>query len=181
LAISKARKQELVAQYSDLLARSQAIILTEYRALSVPETQRLRRKLQEEGAVFSVVKNTLFKLALQRAGLPTLDDLLVGPTAVGFCMQDVPSVAKAMLDFAKDATGVLSPKGGLLGDRVISAEDVKSLAQLPPREVVLAQVLGGIQAPASQIAGVVASGIRQILNVLQAWVDQEQKEEPAAA
>jgi large subunit ribosomal protein L10 len=109
--------------------------------------------------------------ALEEQGMPLPEDWLVGPTAVSFCRDEVPPVAKALME-AHEETEKLTLKGGWMTGSILSAEQVKSIAELPPREVLLAQVLGAIHGPGRQVAGVVASGVRQVLNVLQAYVDK---------
>ena len=171
MAVSKKRKTELVAEYTEQLKRSQGIILADYQGLSVGAMEGIRNGLRPIGAKFQVVKNRLLILALKEAGLSVPDEWLSSPTVISFCYEEVPSVAKVLMD-AKKELDVLQIKGGLLGTKVIEAEQVEVIADLPPREVLLAQVLGTINAPATQMAGVVASGIRQVLNVLQAYVDK---------
>lgn len=174
MAISKQRKEELVAKYIEELEQSQGIILTDYRGLSVSDLSNLRRTMRPLGAGFQVVKNRLLKLALKEAGISLPEEWLIGPTAIGFCHKEVPPVAKALTDAAKELE-TLRIKGGVLDASVIEAQEVNAIAELPSREVLLAQILGTVNVPASQMAGVVASGIRQILNVLQAYVDKLQE------
>lgn len=171
MAISRERKEELIQQYVERLNQSQGVILANYRGLRVVEMEQLRRAARESGGVLQVVKNRLLKRALAEAGLSSPDEWLQGPTLVAFCTDEMPATAKAMVDFAKDVPALVI-KGGLLEGAILSDEQVKDLARLPSREVLLAQVLGTINAPASQVAGVVASGIRQVLNLLQAYVDK---------
>ena len=178
MAISKARKEELVAQYVEQLQASQGIILAEYHGLRVAGMEQLRRSLREGDIAFSVIKNRLFLLALGEVGLEVPREWLQGPTTAAFCHDEMPPAAKLVGDFASDSEA-FSIKGGLLGTQVLSAEDVHALGKLPSREVLLAQVLGTINAPASQIAGVVANGVRQVLNVLQAYVDKLEEGAPA--
>jgi large subunit ribosomal protein L10 len=173
LAISKDRKVELVTQYVEQLRQSKGIILADYRGMTVSDISGLRNSLRSVGCRFWVVKNRLLKLALNEVGLSLPNDWLDGPTVVGFC-QDVPRAAK-MLTEAKKELEVLRIKGGLVGAAAVSAEQVDAIANLPPLEVVLSQALGTINAPASRMVGVVASGIRQVLNVLQAYVDKLEK------
>ncbi len=170
MAISKDRKVELVTQYAEQLRQSKGIILADYRGMTVSDISGLRNSLRSVGCRFWVVKNRLLKLALNEVGLSLPDDWLDGPTVVGFC-QDVPRAAK-MLTEAKKELEVLRIKGGLVGAAAVSAEQVNAIANLPPLEVILSQALGTINAPASRMVGVVASGIRQVLNVLQAYVDK---------
>ena len=159
------------------------IILADYRGLTVNDMSAIRNRVRPVGAKFQVVKNRLLALALKEADLSLPDEWLGGPTVVGFCHDEVPPVAKVLVDMAKDFE-VLQIKGGLLSGSALEAAEVKAIAGLPSREVLLAQVLGGINAPASQVVGVIASGIRQVLNVLQAYVDKLEEAgggmEPAA-
>jgi large subunit ribosomal protein L10 len=171
LAISKERKDELVAQYTEQLKESRGIILTDYRGLSVSNLDTIRRAMRPIGGKYQVVKNRLLQLALREVDLSLPDEWLAGPTAIGFCYDEVPPVAKLFVDTAKDIEA-LQIKGGLIGTSMLAADQVRAIADLPPREILLGQVLGGINAPASQIVGVVASSIRQILNVVQAYVDK---------
>lgn len=171
MAISKQRKDELVAQYVEQLKQSQGIILTDYRALNVGDMSEIRNAMRPAGGKFQVVKNRLLALALKEVGMSLPEEWLIGPTAIGFCPDEAPPVAKILTDAAKELE-TLRIKGGWVDTSVMSAEQVRAIANLPPRDVLLARVLGTINAPASQMAGVVASGIRQVLNVLQAYVDK---------
>jgi large subunit ribosomal protein L10 len=174
LAISKQKKAELVAQYIEQLKQSRGIILTDYRGLGVGDMGDIRNAMRPVGGKFQVVKNRLLALALKEVGVSLPEEWLIGPTAIGFCYDEVPSAAKALTDAAKELE-VLRIKGGLVGTSVIAEEQVRAIADLPSREVLLAQVLGTINAPAGRVTGVVASGIRQIINVLQAYVDKLQE------
>jgi large subunit ribosomal protein L10 len=171
LAISRQRKEELVAQYTDYLKKSRGIILFDYRGMNVNAMDEVREALRSIGGRPQVVRNRLLELALNEAELSVPDAWLTGPTAIGFCFDEVPPVAKALTDLAKGHEA-LQIKGGLLERSVLAAEDVQAIADLPPREVLLAQVLGTINAPASRLAGVVNGAIRQVLNVVQAYVDK---------
>jgi large subunit ribosomal protein L10 len=171
LAISKEKKAELVAGYVEQLKESQGIILADYRGLTVNDMSEIRSQIRPIGAKFQVVKNRLLALALKEADFSLPDEWLSGPTVISFCHDEVPPVAKVLVDAAKDLDA-LQIKGGILSGSILGAAEVNAIADLPPREVLLAQVLGGINAPASQVVGVVASGIRQVLNVLQAYVDK---------
>lgn len=181
MAITREQKAERIEQYLQNLQGSQGLILTDYRGLRVSEVEELRRSLRGAQATYQVVKNTLLRQALQQRGLSVPAEWLEGPVAVAFCHGEVPAAAKIVQDFAKGKEN-FAVKGGLLGATPITAEQVMSLANLPPKEVLLAKVLGTINAPASQVAGVVTSGIRQVLNVLQAYVEKlEGKAAPQAA
>lgn len=171
MAISKEKKRELVADYADKLARSEAVIFTDYSGLPVKEQQKLRRQLWESQSGFQVVKNTLLRRALQDAGMSVPEETLTRPTALGYCFEDVTTVVKVLSDFAKE-TEFLTFKGGLLGARFIGAEEVEALAKLPSRDVLLALVVRGIQSPISGLVNVLVGPLRGLVNVLQARSDQ---------
>ena len=174
MAISRQRKTELVAQYVEQLKQSQGIILADYRGLTMGNMSTIRKALHPVKSKFQVVQNRLLALALQEMGMSVPEEWLTEPTAVSFCYAEVPPVARALMDAAKEME-LLHIKGGLAGTSVIAAEQVRTIADLPSREVLLAQVLGTINAPASRVSGTIASGIRQVLNVLQAYVDKLQE------
>jgi large subunit ribosomal protein L10 len=172
LAISREKKEELVKEYLDQLNVSEAVIITGYRGLKVTDVEQLRKKIREAEGGFSVVKNSLAERALQEAGLPVVEELFTGPVGIGFCHNNVSGVAKAIADFSKQ-NEFLIIKGGLLGNRVIDEAGVKNLASLPSLDVLRAQLLGVINAPASQLAGVVAGGVRQLVNVFNAYAETD--------
>jgi len=183
LALSRDQKSERVAEYIELLKQCRGMVLVDYQGLDVSEMEQIRRTLRPVDGVLQVVKNRLLVLALKEADMQIPDEWLTGPTAIGFCNDEVPPVAKALMD-AKKETQKLDVKGGWMDAAVLSAEQMKEIADLPSREVLLAQVLGTFNAPARQTAGVIASGVRQIMNVLQAYVDKlgeapQQAAEPA--
>ena len=175
MTISREKKEQLVTWYTDLFSRSSAAILTDYRGLTMADISQLRRKLQEAQSEYHVTQNRLMKLALKARKLPVPEDLLKGPTATGFCFEEAPAVAKVLVNFSKESK-ILVIKGGILGDKIISADEVTSLAALPPREILLAQVLGTIQGPAGGISRAVAGSIRSVLYVLKARVEQLEKQ-----
>jgi large subunit ribosomal protein L10 len=173
LAISRARKEELVAMYEQQLANSNGVMIADYTALSVSRMENLRQRASAQDAQICVIKNTLFDVTLKEQGLESPEGLLTGSTMVAFCHQDVPPVAKLFRDFTKEVEErQFKVKGSLMEGQFLSADQTAALADLPSREVLLSQVLRTINAPATQVAGVVASGIRQILNVVQAYVDK---------
>jgi large subunit ribosomal protein L10 len=175
LAISKEQKDKLLMQYEEAVTTSRGMIITEYRGMSAPDLGRLRAAIREANGSYNVVKLTLFKLALERAGLPVPEEMFGGPVAVGFCHQDVPAVAKAFKDFSRDQE-LLVVKGGLMRGRVISKADVTAIADLPPIEVVRAQLIGIISGPARNLVGAVAGGVRQVVNVLNAYAEKDKQE-----
>jgi len=172
LAISKERKNEMVAQYGEWITESKAMIVAEYIGLSVKDLDQLRRKVREAGGEFHIVKNTLGKLAFDAAGLKYADEMFLETTAIGFALEDAPSLAKAMTDFAKDSD-ILKVKYGYLGQQGISPAEVQALADLPPLPVMRAKLLGTLIAPANQLARVLSEPGRQIAAVLNAYAEKD--------
>ena len=168
MAITREKKKEIVAGYVDRMSNSQALILTDYRGLTVANMMDLRRRMREVDGQFQVVKNTLFALALQRAEIPVPAEQLDGPVAIGYCVDEVPPVAKALVDFAKESGGILEIKGAILGTEFLDTASVQALADLPPREILLAQLLGSVQGPASSLVSTINAPMRELIQVLQA-------------
>ena len=171
MAISKEKKQQLVKSYAEEFSRSQAVFLTDYRGLPVAELNRLRNKMREAGSGYHVVKNRLVKLALREAGLPVPEELLQGPTAIGFCYEDAVAPAKVLTEYTKESK-VLTIKGGILGERVIDVQAISSLANLPSRDVLLAQLVSGVQSPIAGLVNVLSGTLRDLVTVLKARADQ---------
>ena len=171
MAISRERKQELIESYVEMLSHSQGVIFTNYRGLTVSQMEAVRDKLREVNAPYHVVKNTLLSLALERAGLPVQEELLTGPVAAGFCYTELPATAKVLTDLAKDFES-FEVTGGLLGDKVLDVAGIKALAELPSRDVLLAQVVGSFQAPISGLVTALGGILRSLVYVLSARKEQ---------
>jgi len=172
LAISRKKKEALVETYRQILKENTSLILTDYSGLTVKEMEALRTRIRELGGEFHVVKNSLAKRAFEEADLPEPEHALDGPTAIGVISEDVPALAKAIVDLAKE-TEILRIKAGVIDGRVLDAAEIKRLAELPPMPVVQAQLLGLIQTPAQQIAGVLASTLQGLVRVIKAYSEQE--------
>jgi large subunit ribosomal protein L10 len=149
---------------------SDAAILTEYRGLTVTELSALRRSLRPAGGEYKVYKNTLVRFAARDLGLD-IESMLEGPTAIAFVKGDAVTVAKALRDFAR-TNPKLVVKGGLLGEKVLDAKDTTALADVAPREVLLARLAGGIAAPMVQFAGLLQALPRNMAYGLKALIDQ---------
>ncbi|MGQ9600533.1 MAG: 50S ribosomal protein L10 [Anaerolineae bacterium] len=173
MAIPKSKKEQMVTEYAEQMARSQAIILADYRGLTVAQLTELRRRLREQNCGFQVIKNTLFKLALAQAGISAPTDQLQGPIAAGYCFGEVPPVAKTLFDFTKEAES-LQIKGAILGNQFLDPAGAQALASLPPREVLLAQLLGALQGPMSNLAATITAPLRELVQVLKARSEQGQ-------
>lgn len=139
-----ANKEATVAELTDLFRSSTAVLLTEYRGLTVAQLKTLRSNIRAD-ATYAVVKNTLTKIAAQQAGIGSLDDMLAGPSAIAFVSGDPVAVAKALRDFAK-ANPNLVVKGGYFDGMPLSATEVMKLAELESREVLLAKLAGAVKA-----------------------------------
>jgi large subunit ribosomal protein L10 len=171
MAISREKKEQIVEDLAEKLSRSQALIMTDYRGLSTSELSELRNKLREEETGFHVVKNSLARLAMEQAGLPWEPSLFDGPTAIGFCYDEVTGPAKVLADFSKESK-VLSIRGGLLGEGLLGADHISDLASLPSREVLLAEVLARISGPLYGLVNVLNAPLQDLAYVLQARLEQ---------
>jgi large subunit ribosomal protein L10 len=159
--------------YASLLGDSQAVVFVSARGLTVAEVTQLRVKIRETGARYHVVKNTLFARALTQAGAP-VPEFLTGPVSIAFCVEDIAPVIKAIEDFAKElGEREFKIAGGLVGDEVLDSAGAKRLADLPSKDTLFAQILAGLNAPGTQLSGLLANTVRQMLNVLQASTGQQ--------
>lgn len=176
MAISKARKDELVAQYGELISQSKGIFLTNYKGLSVKQIESLRDEVSKVEGAFHVTKNTLLLRALADADIEVPENLLQGQLATGFALSEAPSLAKTLVDFSKKENA-LELIGGFVGNEFLQADGVEALAKLPSLDQLRGQIAGLISTPARNIASVVASGVRQVVNVLDAYAKKEDGEE----
>jgi large subunit ribosomal protein L10 len=167
-------KTAIVAEVKDRLSGSQAAILTEYRGIDVTSMQELRRALREAGGEYTIYKNTLVRFAARELGLE-IEDLLTGPTAIAFVPEEGPGdpvmVAKALAAFSK-TNDALVVKGGMLGDRLLSAEETAELAKVAPREELLARLAGGLAAPMQRFAGLLQAVPQSFAYGLAALIEQ---------
>src|SRR5689334_13885254 len=175
----RADKATAVAELTDSFRNSSATVLTEYRGLTVSEITELRRSLGRE-TKYSVSKNTLAKRAAVDAGISGLDDLFTGPTALAFVSGDPVEAAKSLRDFAK-AHPLLVIKGGVFEGRPVTADDVKKLADLESREVLLAKLAGAMKASMSKAAATFQAPLAQAARLAQALQDKRAAEGGAPA
>src|ERR1700730_8320713 len=171
-------KVAVVDEVRGRFERASAAILTEYRGLSVKDLATLRRSLRDAGGEYRIYKNTLVRFAVRDLGLDDLVPLLEGPTAIAFVDGDAVPVAKALRDYAR--TNVhLVVKGGVLGTKVMSSAETAALADLPPRELLLARLAGALAAPLQQFAGLLQAVPRNFAYGLQALIDKRGPDESA--
>ncbi len=173
MAITRQKKEELVASLVSKLKSAKSVVFTDYRGLTVEELDEVRNKLRAEGVELKVVKNTLFQIASKEAGIELSKDATHNhPFAVAFGMEDEVAPAKIAFEYSKknDKFAIV---GGVLEGKEISDIMVKSLASLPSREQLLGQLVGTIAAPMSGMVNVLAGNIRGLVNVLNAVAEQK--------
>jgi large subunit ribosomal protein L10 len=170
-------KRAVVAELREDLAKSSALITTEYRGLTVREIGEIRRALRKNDVTYKVVKNRLMRIAAEQEGKPGVASLLTGPSAIAFGSGDEAAMAKAVIDAVRPYK-IVKVTGAVIGGRALDAAGVQTLATLPPREVLLAQLAGAFNAPATQVAGLLAANLRSLGSLL-AQV-QEQKAQASA-
>jgi large subunit ribosomal protein L10 len=171
-------KVQAVSDIRERMESAEAVFLTEYRGLSVKAVQELRRALRDSGAEYKVVKMTLARLAAGDAGIEGLDDYLAGPTALAFANRDPVATAKALKDFAR-SNDVLLLKAGLLSGNILSPEEVSRLAEIEPRDVLLAKVAGAAKAPLFKAAGFFASFTRDAASMFSQLLEKKESGAPA--
>ncbi len=174
---ARAEKVAVVDEVREKFSASDAAVLTEYRGLDVPAMAELRRALRESGGEYKVYKNTLVRFAVDELGLE-IEDLLTGPTAIAFVGEqadgsagDPVGVAKALKEFAKSHEALVI-KGGLLDEKRLTAEEISALAEIAPREVLLAQLAGAMAAPMQQFAALLNALPQNLAYALQALIEQ---------
>jgi large subunit ribosomal protein L10 len=161
----------VVEEVRDHLERADAAILTEYRGLKVADLATLRRALRETGAEYKIYKNTLVRRATSDTRHAVLDSLLLGPTAIAFVDKDVAAAAKVLRDFARTHPALVV-KGSFVGSDLLDARTTAALADLPPRDVLLAQIAGALAAPMRQFAGLLKALPQNLAYGLSALIDQ---------
>ncbi len=170
--MNKEEKVAAVAAIKETLGNAEGVILTDFQGLTVKEITELRKTLRAANITYDVVKNTLAELAAQEAQIEGLEDYFKGPTAIAVS-EDPVAPAKIISDFAKTHRK-LTIKAGVVGGKVVDADAVKELAKLPSREVLLAQVVGGLAAPISGFLNVLSGNIRNLVYVLDAIKAQKE-------
>lgn len=173
-------KRQAVTELAELLRSSSAIAVADYRGLKVAEMQAVRRTLRDNGVRLTVAKNRLLKIAADEADRAELKPMLDGPTALATIEGDEAAMAKALTEALRPYSRVVTVRGGMLGSAAIDAGQLQRLATLPPRDVLLGKIAGGMAAPIAGMANVLAGNLRAMANVLHAVADAKQKTENAA-
>jgi large subunit ribosomal protein L10 len=170
-------KERIVKELADRLKGSETLLVADYRGLTMPEIDELRTKLLDSGATFSVVKNTLTRLAAEEAGVKELLELIDGPTAIAFIDADGdPAAAAKILNDTARANDVLVIRGGLLDGDTVTDVEIKRLATLPPTDVLRGQLVGAVAGPMTTVVGLFTAPLRDLVNVLDARIAQLQEQ-----
>ncbi len=161
-------KKEVVTQLAEKISQCNIAITTDYRGLPVAEMTDLRRRLRQREIEYRVVKNTMVRFAAEKANKSELIGIVVGPTAIAFGYGDITEPAKALIDYIRSSGSGLRIMGGLLDRRVLSASEVANLATLPPKDVLIAKLLGGMKGPIIGLVNVLNANIAGFLYILNA-------------
>jgi len=173
--LNRKEKELIVSNFSKKIEGYKAVVLTHYRGLNVEQINQLRKRLREEKVDYHVVKNTLMRQASKGTDLEKLNNYFEGPTAIAISYGDPILLAKVLSEFIKTQPS-LEIKVGLIEGRVSPPEEVKALATMPSREVLLTQILGEIQMLGGQVVGAILSILQQMLGVIQSRADQLESE-----
>ena len=173
--LPKARREQKVEQVdllTEKLKRTKVAVLTDYRGLTVSQLQELRSRLRGGNVEYRVIKNTLARRAAEAAGVPALESELKGPIAIAFGYDDLGLPARLINEFVRATRLKLEVVGGLVEGRVFDKDQIKQLADLPSREVLLAQLLGTLQSPVAQLVGIMQTPVQQLIGVLNAYKEK---------
>jgi len=174
--MSREKKTEIINNLEETFSRCTSAIFTDYRGLTTPEVTALRRRLQETGGEYRIVKNTLARFAAERAGMNDWDKAFEGPVAIAFGYDEITDPARIVANYIRETRLELSIKGGFLGERLLSPAEVTTLSVLPSREILLARLLGQMNSPITSLASVLAGPVRGLMGVLQAKINQMEEE-----
>lgn len=175
MAITRERKERLVAQYIALLNKTGGFVVVQSQGLSVKDIEGLRGVVRGAGGRYIVTKNTLLGIALKQAGWKVPEDLLKGPVAIALGMDNLPGVAKAVLDYSADAarTEKMKVTGGQMGANTLTAAQVDALSKLPSLDELRAQIIGLVVSPAQGLVSVLQQATASVINVIQALEDKD--------
>jgi len=173
LAISREKKEELIEEYKNYIDNAGGMVFTDYRGISVSKVRALRSELGKTDSSYVVVKNRLFRRALEESGKAQPEEFLSGPNAIVFLSEDLGSGVTSLNKWIKDdGTEIVEIKGGLLEESVLNAADTAALADLPTKEQTLAMILGVISAPSRDLVGIVNAPGSSLARVLNARAEQ---------
>lgn len=175
MANIRPEKQAEVALLKEEMTTAKGVVFADYRGITVAQDTALRRKMRESGVKYRVIKNTLTRIAAQEAGLEGLDQYLEGLTVMAYSTEDAVAPAKLVAEFIKESKSkTYKIKAGIVDGKIINDAGVKALADLPPREVLLAKMLGSMQAPITGLVNVLQGNIRNLVYALEAVRKQKE-------
>ena len=166
------KKPQIVEEITELLSQSKFIVATDYRGLTVAQMAELRHQLRNIGTEYHVVKNNLARFAAENAGKQELSELLTGPTALAFGHEDISQLAKTLVDYIRISKTTVSIKGGLVESRLLGANEIRSIATLPPMEILRARLLGLLLSPIISLQNVLNANMISLNTVLNARIQQ---------
>lgn len=177
MPISKARKQELVAKYVDILGESDGFVLVKTQGLTVAQIQGVRNTVREQNGLYAVVKNTLIRKALEQAGWIVPEDLLQGPVAVIFGRDNMPGVSRAILKHIEEEkfSENMQVTGGVMSGEILDARQVDAVSKLPTLDELRAQLAGLVVSPAQGLVNALHQATGGVVNVLQAYLDKHEE------
>jgi large subunit ribosomal protein L10 len=178
--VNREQKAAAIDEIAGQIQESEAVYAVDYRGISVPQAAELRTRLRGADATFRIVKNTLTERAADKAGAESLKELLNGPTALTFVRGDAAIAAKALRDYARTTDDLLPFKGGLLNGETLDAEQIRSIAQLPSRDVLIAQLVGVTASPITGLVRGLGALIGGLAVALGAVRDKKESGEAAA-
>jgi Ribosomal protein L10. len=167
LSKTREEKSQIVEQLKENFQRAQSVILTDYKGLTVEDETALRKKFREAGAKYEVIKNTLAERAAKEIGIEGIENFLTGTTAAAYGFDDPVTPAKILAEYAKEHEQI-KVKGGIVNGKVVGIDEINVLAELPPKEQLIAKMLGSMQAPISGLAGALSGILRKLLYALNA-------------
>ncbi len=171
--LTKKAKEKMLEEVTAELKKADLVVVTDYRGLNVKAINLLRSKLREQQCSYKVTKNTMNRLACRQAGVEEMEGLFEGPTAIAYSNADPVAAAKVFTDFAKE-NDALVIKGGMLSGQLLDPAGIKALGEIPPREILLAMVVGGFQAPISGLVGALHGTLRQLVYTVDAVRQQKE-------
>jgi large subunit ribosomal protein L10 len=165
-------KEQIINELAENLSKCAVAITTDYRGMTAKELVQLRKQLHLQGVEYKVIKNTLARFAAEKAGVKGLDQFFSGPMAIALGYDDAVKPAKILVDHIKAVNSVLKIKGGVMGDTILSAAEVSSLASIPSREILLSRLMGQLKAPIYQLHYVLSAPMSGLVTALQARAKQ---------
>jgi large subunit ribosomal protein L10 len=166
------KKEQIVNKLAENLSRSTMVVITNYQGVTAKQMNDLRKTLADTGVEYHVVKNTLLRFALEKTGKAEVSSLIDGPIALAFGYDDILAPVKALNQHIKSAELSVTLRGGVLGERVLAASEIMKLANLPPREVLIAKLIGQMQAPVLNLNNILSAPLQRLLLVLHSRIQE---------